>query len=110
MKDETEQLSVAVVSGKQPDYKTIRAAAFKYQNDTCVAPDCDPQMKSYCMTDFIAGAKWALSQVACASGALDTVAERGLSKHVCGAQGYNPMLGDTCEGCETERSSREGQP
>lgn len=47
---------------------------------------------------------------ACASGAVDTVAACGISKHVCGAQGYNPMLGDTCEGCENERKSSEGQP
>ena len=31
-------------------------------------------------------------------------------KHVCGSQGYNPMLGDTCEGCENERKSSKGQP
>lgn len=48
--------------------------------------------------------------MACASGAVATVAARGISKHVCGAQGYNPMLGDTCEGCETERKSSKGQP
>ena len=29
------------------------------------------------------------------------------SRHCCGAQGYDPMLGDTCDACE-ERREKDG--
>lgn len=59
---------------------------------------------------FVCGFVHEALKAACASGAVDTVAARGLSEHVCGAQGFNPMLCDTCEGCENERKSYDGQP
>lgn len=64
------------VSGKQPDYKVIRAAAVIHAEQYEVNQDNFDMMK-YSINDFIAGAQWALSQVACASSAVDTVAARG---------------------------------
>jgi hypothetical protein len=64
-------LHLHVVSGKQPDYKTIHAAAVEYaQKEWAHANDVDTE-KKYSSNDFHAGAQWALSQVACASSAVD---------------------------------------
>lgn len=30
-------------------------------------------------------------------------------RHLCGLQGYNPMLGDKCEACDLEHERRERQ-
>lgn len=51
------------VSGKQPDQKTIRAAAVNYSEKH---REHDRWMKTryYCFKDFQAGAQWALSTVA----------------------------------------------
>jgi hypothetical protein len=60
----TEQLQQHSVSGKQPDYKTIHAAAVEYaQNEWKDAEDVHTE-KKYSSNDFHAGALWALSQVA----------------------------------------------
>jgi len=67
------------VSGKQPDYKTIRAAAVKYSDDMCKMFEPDTETKKYCTNDFIAGAQWALSQVACASSAVDKTVSDGVN-------------------------------
>ena len=98
---------VLAVSG--PSEEEIDLAAMQYATKMSAAPD--KETPDWIMTDFKAGIAWLLRyQAACDSGAVDTVAARGISKHVRGAQGYNPMLGDTCEGCENERKSSEGQP
>lgn len=59
-------LNKPVVSGKQPDYQVIRAAAVIHAEQYKVNQDNFDMMK-YSINDFIAGAQWALSQVACAS-------------------------------------------
>lgn len=64
---QSEHLHKHGVSVKQPDYKTVRAAANEYMESEC-NDECDEDyMKKYCQRDFIAGARWALSQVACAT-------------------------------------------
>jgi hypothetical protein len=64
---QTAQLQQHGVSGKQPDYKTIHAAAVEYaQKEWAHANDVDTE-KKYSSNDFHAGAQWALSQVACAA-------------------------------------------
>jgi hypothetical protein len=56
------QLHKPVVSVKQPDHKTIRAAAFEYAK--WQTPPEWEQERKYAAKDFLAGAQWALSQVA----------------------------------------------
>lgn len=65
-----------VVSGKQLDYKTIRAAAIDHMNEMW-KKDAHEPLKNYCLNDFLAGAQWYRSQVACASGAVDKTVSDG---------------------------------
>jgi hypothetical protein len=63
---QTEQkLNIHGVSGKQPAYYLIRAAAVIHAEQYEVNNENFDMMK-YSINDFIAGAQWALSQVACA--------------------------------------------
>lgn len=64
--DQCEHLHKLGVSGKQPDTKTIRAAAVFY-SENHREPKRWMKTKYYCFKDFKAGAQWALSQVACAT-------------------------------------------
>ena len=90
-----EQLDKPVVSGKQPDPKTVQAAAFDYATKMSTAPD--KETPDWIIQDFKAGAQWALSQVACASGAVDKTVCDGLND--C-KQGH-PYVRCDCKGdCE----------
>jgi hypothetical protein len=48
---------------------------------------------------FIDGAKWHRKKSQ-KSDSLPPVSE---TRHVCGLQGFNPMLGDSCEACDNSR-------
>jgi hypothetical protein len=54
----SKQLNNPDVSGKRPDYKSIRAAAVNHMETSCTNPSYDHNMKKYCVDDFIAGAQW----------------------------------------------------
>jgi hypothetical protein len=60
-----QKLNVHGVSGKQPDYRTIHATAKSYSKD--IWGQKDDIFYKNSIKDFEAGAKWALSQVACAT-------------------------------------------
>jgi hypothetical protein len=62
LEDCFKRLHKPVVSVKQPDHKTIRAAAFEYAK--WQTPPEWEQERKYAAKDFLAGAQWALSQVA----------------------------------------------
>jgi hypothetical protein len=64
---ENQALQQHNVSGKQPDTETIIAAAIKYALNQWNAKGFGVEQNSS-RIDFIAGAEWALSQVACANG------------------------------------------
>lgn len=75
-----QKLNIHGVSGKQPDYETIRTTALNYVKEQYFIPSNDE------IETFIAGAQWALSQVACASGAVDKTVSEGKPCPVCGGE------------------------
>jgi hypothetical protein len=90
-KARSERLHKHGVSGKQPDHRTIHATAKSYSKD--IWGQKDDIFYKNSIKDFEAGAKWALSQVAGASGAVD--------KTVCdGCEDIAGFyLGTTCPKC-----------
>lgn len=105
------QLQQGGVSGKRPDYPTIRAAAILHMEKVCSSPEYGDEFKRYCISDFIAGAEWGLLKAACASSAAGTVAEREpfdcyeIHRPNIPANGCKTQ----CEECAARKSS-EGQP
>ena len=80
---------VLAVSGQ---LETIRAAAKKYSEGIAINYEdqiiSQGQLQLYARKDFLAGATWAISQAACASGAVDKTVSEGEICEKCGVVRY----------------------